>query len=266
MKDYIPTGQVTSETVQPAKYIKKKNELPFFIRYFFLACAVLLIAKLLFHLPAFLSTPPEKINIHGNRILSNDVVLQYLSLDKIKPWFSLDPYEMSVRMRKHPWIENALVHRSAPLTIDVHITERVPTAFLKTADNLFLLGEDYLVLKKLEYSGAGDLPIIVNRKLQKITPGDRLQPRELKRAFELISLLRKDKTLPLDAVSEIIITDPFNIVLISSPDGIRIKCGFDHFERKLASLARLMPQLSENLKRIKYIDLRSIRGATIKFK
>ena len=43
----------------------------------------------------------------------------------------------------------AIVHRSLPLTIDVHVTEKVPVAFLKTTDKLFLLSEDFLVLKKL---------------------------------------------------------------------------------------------------------------------
>ncbi len=266
MKDYIPFKQNNSDSTQPAKTRKTVSDLPFFLRYFFLFCALFLFLKLFFHLPAYLSSPPDTIRINGNQILSEDTVLKYLNLDAEKPWFSLDPYELSVQLRNHPWIERALVHRTPPFTVDVNVTERVPTAFLKTADNLFLLGKDYLVLKRLHLSSSWDLPIIVNHKLKKINQGERLQPRDLKRAFQLISLLKIDKTLPLDAVSEIIVTDPFNIIIISSPDGIRIKFGFENFERKLDSLARLMPQIYKNLKRIEYIDLRSIRGATIKYK
>lgn len=204
--------------------------------------------------------------IKGNQILSEKVIRQYLNLDEGGSWFRLDPYQLSVQLRRHPWIETALVHRSPPLTLNVNVTERVPIAFLKTADKLFLLGNDYLVLERLQLSKSWDLPIIVNRSLKNIVPGAKLQPREMKRAFQLVALLKKEKTLPLDAVSEIIITDPFNIILISSPDGIRIKFGFENFRKKLAALSQLMQLISKNKKRIAYIDLRTIRGAVIKYK
>lgn len=266
MKDYIPTKQTDSVSENSKRNRIADPDLPFFLKYFFLLCALFLVLKLAFHLPAYLSSPPDKVTIHGNQILTNDAVLRYLSLDMERPWFSLDPYELSMQLRSHPWIEKALVHRSAPLAIDVNLTERVPTAFLKTADNLFLLGKDYLVLKRLQLNSSWDLPIIVNRQLKGITPGSRLQPRDLKRAFHLLAILKTDKTLPLDSISEIIVTDPFNIIIVSSPNGIRIKFGFEDFERKLACLNRLMPQISNNLKRIEYIDLRSIRGATVKYR
>lgn len=266
MKDYIPARQIESDSKAPVKSRLRRTELPIFINYFFLVGSLFLLIKILFHLPAFLALPPESIEIQGNQILSTDSVRQYLDLNADTPWFYVDPFEMSVRLRNHPWIEKAIVHRSQPLGVSVDITERVPIAFLKTADNLYLLGRDYRVLKRLQLNGSWDLPIIVNRSLKELGPGDRLPPRDLRRAFQLISLLKKDKTLPLDAVSEIIVTDPFNIILISSPDGIRIKFGFENFEKKLASLSRLMPLVAKNLKRIQYIDLRSIRGAAVKYK
>lgn len=267
MKDYVPRRQTgKSERLTVKKGGASTSDLPPILRYFFALAFLLLLLKLVFHLPAYLSLTPNKINIHGTQILSEADVRHSLNLSKEQSWISLDPYELSLQLRNHPWIEKAMVHRSPPQTIDVHVTERVPMAFLKTANNLFLFGRDFRVLKRLELNGSWDLPIIVNRKLTNVVPGDRLHPRDLKRAFQLIELLKTDKTLPLDAVSEVIITDPFNIVLIAGPDGMRIKFGFENFERKLAALSRLMPQISENKKRIKYIDLRSIRGATVKFR
>jgi cell division protein FtsQ len=266
MKDYIFPEQVNEDLSQPPKRKRIVHEFPVLIRYFFLVCSIFLFLKLGFHLPTFLSSPPDTLTIKGNHILSEEVIKQYLKLDEERSWFRLDPYQLSVQLRRHPWIEKALVHRSPPLTLNVNITERVPIAFLKTSDKLYLLGNDYLVLKRLQLSESWDLPIIVNRSIKNITPGDKLQPKELKRAFQLVTLLKEEKTLPLDAVSEIIITDPFNIVLISSPDGIRIKFGFENFRKKLAALSRLMPLITTNRKRIVYIDLRTIRGAVIKYK
>ena len=217
-------------------------------------------------MPGLLSAPPDTLNIHGNRSLSGESIRQSLSLFEGQSWFSLDPYLMSLQLRKHPWIGKALVHRSPPSTIDVHVTEKVPIAFLKTTSELFLLSEDFLVLKKYQPTESWDLPIIVDRNIRHIQPGNKLQPTKLKRAFHLMALLKENKALPLSAVSEIIISDPFNIILVTSPDGIRIIAGFEGFEKKLASLSRVLPEISENSDRIRYIDLRSIRGVTVKYK
>ena len=266
MKDFTLPRQNSSNTAQPSKNLKPSNGQPFILRYFFLICAVLLFLKIGYHLPDLFSSPPDTLNIHGNRILSVDSIRQYLNLNEGQSWFSLDPYLMSIQLRKHPWIEKVLVHRSPPLTIDVHLTESVPVAFLKTADKLFLLGKDYLILKNFQSSRSWDLPIIVNRSFRNIVPGDILQPTELKRAFRLMSLLKENKILPLGAISEINITDPFNIVLVTSPDGIKIIIGFENFENKLASLSHILPEISKSRNRIKYIDLRNIRGVVVKYK
>lgn len=265
MKDFTVPKQSNNSQAKPPKKKRARNDLPFILRYFFLFCAVFLLLKVVYHLPAYLLSPPDTLNIHGNRILSEETIRSYLNLTPEQSWFSLDPYRSSVQLRKHPWIEKALVHRSPPLAIDVHVVERVPVAYLKTADNLFLMGADYLVLKLFQSAGSWDLPIIVNRDLTHVMPGDKLQPRNLKRVFALMTLLKENKTLPLSAVSEINITDPFNIVLVTSPDGIKIKIGFEDFERKLAALSQLLSEISKKRERIEYIDLRSIRGAAIKY-
>jgi cell division protein FtsQ len=266
MKDFILPRPDSIKPAQQTKQPQKGVGQPFILRYFFLVSTILLCLKIAYHLPEQFSSPPDTLNIQGNLVLTSDSIRQYLNLNEQQSWFSLDPYLMSIQLRKHPWIEKALVHRSPPLTVDVHITERVPIAFLKTAKKLFLLGEDYLVLKKFHSSGSWDLPIIVNRSLRNIAPGDKLQPTELKRAFSLMATLKDNRILPLGAISEIHITDPFNIVLVTSPNGLRIIMGFENFEKKLASLSHIMPEISENQTRIKYIDLRNIRGVVVKYK
>jgi len=266
MKDIILPEQDSSDPVQQAKIPLSRNSQPFILRYFFLVCAILLFLQIGYHIPGLFSSAPDTLNIHGNRILSKDTIRQYLNLTEGQSWFSLDPYFLSLQLRKQPWVGKALVHRSLPLTIDVHITEKVPVAFLKTADELFLLGDDYLVLEMFQSSGPWDLPIIVDRNLKDVNPGDKLQPTKLKRAYHLMDLLKENKILPLGAISEIIISDPFNIKLVTSPDGIRVIFGFENFERKLASLSHVLLEISKSRDKIQYIDLRNIRGVTVKYK
>lgn len=269
MKDYITSKQEDRSLQERAKDRTDRSihpELPFFVRFFFPFCALLLLLKLLFHVPEYMERPVAVINVHGANVLSAESVRQFLNLDAGIPWFSLDPYALSVQLREHPWIDQALVHRSLPLTLDIHVTEREPIAFLQSADALFLLGSDFRLLRRQQSGQSWDLPIIVDRNLKGVTVGNQVAPRLLRRAFSLVELLKKDRTLPLDAVSEIIITDPFNMIVVSSPNGIRIRFGFEEFERKLACLSRLMPKIAENHARIDYIDLRAIRGGAIKYR
>jgi len=267
MKNYtLPDSKPAADSPPLPKRQRSGSDLPPVIRYFFPVCALILILKLAYHIPDYLKLPPQSVVIHGAKILSEGDIRALINLSEQTPWLSLDPYELSLQLRNHPWIETAVIHRSVPLTVDVHVAERVPIAYFQTAEQLFLLGDDYKVLERLSSNGSWDLPVIVNQRLQGIKPGDQMEPRDLKRAFQLMQLLKTDRALPLDAVAEIIVSDPFNIMVVTSPKGVRIMFGFENFERKLASLAQLMPLIAQHQERIRYIDLRSIRGATVKYR
>ncbi len=267
MKDFIlPKEQKTETRSSLADKKKPGLKLSLLISNFFLIGGVVLIGIVCISIPKFLFSPPENLTIYGNDILTRETIINNLNIGQDESWSSLDPYILSLRLKEHPWIENVVVHRSIPLGIDVHITERVPIAYLKTKNDLFLLGKDYLVLKTLASTKVWDLPIIVDANLKDIKAGDTLSRTPLSKAFSLIELLKNNMVLPLNAVSEIIITDPFNYQLVTIPKGVRIKLGYRDFEKKLVRLGYAMPKIASWNNNVRYLDLRYSSGVVVKKK
>jgi len=240
--------------------------LPILPRHFFGIGSLLLLLILAYHLPAYFRRAPENILIRGNQTLSQETIVAHLKLPANRSWFAIDPFQLSLNLRTHPWIDKAVVHRTFPLTLDIFIVERVPIAMLKTADGLHLLGQDFLLLQKPAGDPIWDLPVITNLRLKKLRAGEYLPRLSTAKAFQLIALLKNDPVLPLAAVSEIDISDPFNLELVTRPDGIRLKWGFQDFERKLAALKVALPHLVSLQGNIDYIDLRYVRGVVLKKK
>lgn len=266
MKDYIVNIRQDTDKEGVDKPAQRKTGLPPFIRAFFMIGIIFLLAVIIYRLPPFFKAPPQSLVINGIDTLDQDTIVRYLEMKKDTRWIDLDPYQLSLNLKRHPWIDKAVVHRTFPLSIRVDITERVPIAQLRTANEMVLLGKDYMVLKSVPRDRHWDLPIIVNRRLQNLEDGDIIQRSQLGKAFQLIEILRGHPVLNLDSVSEIDVTDPYNIELITIPYGIEVKLGFDQFERKLATLYRILPDLTEIKDNIRYIDLRYVRGGVVKKK
>ena len=218
------------------------------------------VSIVVFQIPSYLSSPLDNVRIYGNKLISKTAIAKYLRIYEGQSWLSIDPYVMSIRLKDHPWIKEAIVRRNLRLSLDVTIT------YLKINDQLFMICSDYLVLDPIRGSEQWNLPVIVNNTLTTVLAPDLLAPKDLNGAFQLMELLRKNEILPLKAVSEIIVDDPLNIELITIPNGIKIKMGFQNFKKKLRNLALTSRKISEERKRIAAIDLRYPNGIVLQYK
>ena len=81
-----------------------------------------------------------------------------------------------------------------------------------------------------------------------------------------MQVLESSEALPLAAVSEIRLTDPLNLTLVTLPEGIRIKLGYSDYEQKLDRLKRALPEIAKRAKRIESIDLRNFQGVALKIR
>jgi len=265
MKDYNFSLGKTKSGDAPDQ-IRTRNLLVLLAKSVIVLGGIGVIVLILLEIPSYLFSPVRSINIQGNKVLSDEIIIDYLEINKKHSWISLDPYILSLNLKQNPWIEKAIVHREFPLRLDIHITERQPIAYLKTRDNLFLMAREFLVLETLPSIKVWNLPVIVNLELEQVEVGDVVEGAALKKAIDLIDILKDCIPLPLEAVSEIIVTNPFNIELITIPHGIKVKLGFQDFKKKLASLTYVLPQIEWQRKNIKYLDLRTIQGVVMKKK
>ncbi|MBU2514025.1 FtsQ-type POTRA domain-containing protein [bacterium] len=209
-------------------------------------------------IPPYFSRPidPTKISTSGNKILTPDMLLKQMDLKTLTPWIDIDPYELSLKLIEHPWINEALVHRKINLGLSIIVKEQEPIAYLKTVNDLFLIGKNNRVLSKVKSREKWNLPIIVDNGMKSINPGEFLPSDQLKKVNALMDLLKTSKILPVSTVSEIDITDPLNIVLITVPYAIPIKMGSSNFRQKLQNLKYALPSLIAENRNIRFIDLR----------
>lgn len=227
-------------------------------------CVFCFILFLLIQIPGKITRPLKTITIHGNNILDKTTIAQYLQIYPDQSWFDIDPYVFSTRLKQLNWVDTAIVRKNFWEGIDVTITERSPIAFLRVKEKTWFICENGLILDLIQQKKAWDLPVIVKDNLIDVSEGKRLNREFLIDAFDIIKLLGQNSILPLSTISEIIITDPINIKLISIPYGIEIRLGYENFELKLARLTRAIPKLNDYIHNIDYIDLRHSDGVVFK--
>ena len=223
---------------------------------------ILVLFYVSFQIPKYIYQPINKIEIKGNHLISDKTILDLLNLNQ--SWINLDPFLLTLRLKELVWIEHATVNRTVPLGVTIHIVEKVPLAILRTKDQLLLLGNDLHILPYIENNHSWNLPIIVHPKLDRIKVGEKINDVAIRRVIHLMELLESSEALTLSSVSEIYLEEPLNIQLVTIPDGIRIKMGYDKFEDKLLYLAASLPKIKSIRNEIEYIDLRSNRGTVVK--
>ena len=213
----------------------------------------------------YLQLPPERITIYGNYNIPKSDIGNTLALQEGVSWISLSPFELSQRLKKIPLVKEAVVHLAAPRQIKVFVTENEASAYLRVSSGIYLLATNLQVIQKVDIPKRVDLPIVTDLKIKEIQVGDYLNQPGLKRAFTLIDLLQNSPVLPLNAVSEILVSDPLNISLVGIPSGIRIYWGFRNYAEKLKSLELALHRL-EKTNKIKSIDLRYRHAMAIRYK
>jgi cell division protein FtsQ len=234
------------------------------LKIFVSICVFSFIFFLFIQIPGKITKPLKTITIHGNNILDKTTIAQYLGIYPDQSWFDIDSYVFSTRLKQLKWVDTVIVRKNFWDGIDVTITERSPIAFLRVKEKTWFICEDGLILDLIQQKKAWDLPVIVNNNLLDVSEGKHLNREFLMDAFDIIKLLDKNSILPLSTISEIIITDPINIKLISIPYGIEIRLGYENIAPKLARLTRAIPKLNDYVHNIDYIDLRHSDGVVFK--
>ncbi|MDH5561079.1 MAG: FtsQ-type POTRA domain-containing protein [Deltaproteobacteria bacterium] len=263
MKDYsfqdnlIKPKEVKSTLRKKDYFFKTLSLLGFFFGLLFF---IFVLSKI----PGHLLSPVKDIRITGNETLSKELIVRQLDITADHTWIGLDPYELSRRLKTIPWIDSVMVKRNYALGLDIFIKEKKPVAFFKTGKGLFLLSTDNLVLSSRLDGREWNLPVIVDNRVRDLKVGDYLEETELNNAHRFISFLSSNPVLSIDSISEINITNPFNLQAITMPDGILIKFGYKDFDEKLRRLYYALPEIMKLKSKIDYIDLRNQSGVVIK--
>jgi len=218
------------------------------------------LASYLLHSPRFRLTSPEDLVVEGNRHVSREEVLNALGMPLVAtPGMAPNIFRIRLdasrrQLETIAWVQSATVTRAFPHRIVVHVTERVPIAFLSAGGQLKLVDHEGVLLEKPEH---GDFAFPVLEGLEATgNPADRQARLEMFEDF--VRQLADGPSTAGWLVSEVDLSDADDLkaLLVRGRDSILVHFGHQDFAARFQEFLSLLPELRRSNARIYSVDLR----------
>jgi cell division protein FtsQ len=204
----------------------------------------------------------DRIVINGNERMSQADVMT--ALDGLRGenivWADLAAWRL--RLLASPWVREAALRRRLPSTVEITLLERVPMAIARLQGSLYLVDEQGVVIDEYGPGYADlDLPIVDGLSspngLEPAAGGVRPVTDEV-RAELAARMIASLKTRPdiFERVSQVDVSDRYNVALILAGDPAVIHVGDDQFLPRLESYVELSAALRERVPNIEHVDVR----------
>lgn len=205
----------------------------------------------------------KRIDVHGNSRLSSGEVLALLDGLEDRNILTVNLSEWRSRLLKSSWVEEAVVRRFLPSTVDVMITERRALGISRIGDTLYLIDSHGVVIDEYGPAYADiDLPIIQGLAG---TPGEDPLTVDRERAEFAARVLSSLSGREIaERLSEVDVTEPRDAAVILKGDSTVIRLGHEDFLDRLRSYLELSSALHERVPEIDYVDLRFDRRVYVR--
>jgi cell division protein FtsQ len=199
----------------------------------------------------------ERLDIRGNRILSEKDLVALAKVPIGTPLYSVDLLEVRSRVRLNPYVADAVIAHDLPATIKINIRERKPVAILGGSETLYVSEEGY-VLPPVNSKEVLDLPVITGaRQSEALEGGTKITSEGFKPAIEILSDAEAlDRDL-YHRISEINI-DSLEPTVYMAEQGVPVFFQKDNIHTQLVYLLSFWNQYvqQQGSERVKSIDLR----------
>jgi cell division protein FtsQ len=198
----------------------------------------------------------EKIAIKGNERISRAEVARALDglVGQSLVWTDLNRWRG--RLMQSPWIRDVAIRRSLPSTIEVFVSERIPTSLARIDGKLFLMDEQGVIL---DQSGPRyvefDLPIVDGLAVHTDETGPVADEAGAELAARVIASLKARPAIAA-RLQQIDVSDVHNAAVILDDDGVLIQLGEDQFLQRVESYLGLASTLRERVAHIDSVDVR----------
>jgi len=198
----------------------------------------------------------SRITVRGNERLATGEVLALIAGLRERNILTVGLDQWRARLLSSPWVEDAVVRRTLPSTIDVVIRERRPIGIGRLRSGLYLVDARGIVID--EYGpnyGDLDLPIIDGLASPPRDGSSALDETRALLAARLIGDLQARPDLGAK-VSQIDVSNPRDAVVMLDGDTTMLRLGDDDFVERLQEYVDLGPALRERVPAIDSVDLR----------
>jgi cell division protein FtsQ len=198
----------------------------------------------------------RQVSVRGNVQLSNGEVLALVDGMRGENILGVDLDEWRDRLLTSPWVQDARLRRVLPSRVDVVIQERQPMGIGRLGRRLYLVDRHGVIVDEYGPAYADlDLPLIDGLAAPPGGGGPLVDERRAALAWRLIAALGDHEDL-LELVSQLDVSDAYDVVVIRDGDTARLRLGDRDFAGRLQDYLDLAPALRERVSDIDYVDLR----------
>ena len=155
-----------------------------------------------------------------------------------------------------PWVEQAVLRRVLPSTVEVVIRERTPMAIGRIRGDLYLVDEQGLVIDEFGPNYAQfDLPIVDGLADTAAAGEPNVDPARAGLAAGLLRALEGQPAL-MKRISQIDVASAHDAVVLLDQDPALVHVGDEQFVERLQRYLELHEALHARVPDIEYVDLR----------
>lgn len=137
----------------------------------------------------------SEIALEGNVHLKRDEVLSLCNIKTGQSIFSADIDDIYKQLKGHPWIRDAAVKKEMPDRVSIKISERSPTAVLKSK-GIYLMDNEGVILAELPPPSEGGelggrLPVIIEPENLTYKEGSRTNSEEILNSIDIAERVKK---------------------------------------------------------------------------
>lgn len=198
----------------------------------------------------------KKILIYGNRHLGYVEVVELMKIKGGENLLTLDLEIVYENLHSSAWVRSVSLRKELPDTLVVRLEESTPVALLQSADGLFVVDSEGLLLERVSEAPVYFLPVIVH--------GGADGSPEFMEAIRLASAINDiSEAREVDLV-EIAGLEGGAMNMVIRLDGVEIKVGEGSYREKLVKYFELSREIGKRNINVDYIDLRFANRVVVK--
>ncbi len=185
----------------------------------------------------------EKINVDGNNILTDDIIIKASSINIGENIFRIKKSDALDNIDILSYIKAANIKRKLPDTININIEERKRAVQLKMLSSYLLIDNEGYVLE-ISDKRIDKLPSFVGFNIDELEPGKNISSDDI--GIKLLDFFNEDELIPTINKMNTINYDTYGEINIDLNNGISVAFGpLDNVKYKLRLLDKILNDIDK---------------------
>ena len=195
------------------------------------------------------------IRITGNETLSEQRIRYLLAIPAEHSLLAIDLPRLGTRLARHPFIQTVALRRLLPHTLEVAIQEQSPALVIRSRGQSLIVDTEGHVLRDFDPEQDGTLPELILNQQHVLSPGMRLDLKEIERAFELLHTYRASPLHDTMRLRELSVSASGASVWKVEPYTFQLRFGEGQIVSQLGRLPHVLTYIAHQGLEVQAIDL-----------